>query len=77
MQEEDDRKRTLVSGLFKVKLQVLLPSDVLPLYVVQVIVQVPDAPAVHQESGIIHFTVLCAVFVAIVSDFPFQEAISV
>jgi hypothetical protein len=43
MQEEVDRKRTLVSGRFKVKLQVLLPREVEPLYVVQVIVQVPDS----------------------------------
>lgn len=77
MQEEADKKRTLVSVRFSVRLQVLLPSDVLPLYVVQVIVQVPDAPSVHQERGGVQLTEAAVVLVAIVSDFPFQEAVSV
>ena len=55
----------------------LLPRDVLPSYVVQVIVQVPEDPAVHQENGIVQLTELCVAFVAIVVVCPFHEAISV
>lgn len=55
----------------------LLPRDVLPSYVVQVIVQVPEDPAVHQENGMVQVTKLCVVFVAIVVVCPFQEAVSV
>lgn len=55
----------------------LLPREVLPLYVVQVIVHFPEAPAVHQEKGIVQLTELCVVFVAIVVSFPFQEAVNV
>jgi len=45
--------------------------------VVQVIVQVPEDPAVHQENGIVQLTELCVVFVAMVAVCPFQEAVSV
>jgi hypothetical protein len=55
----------------------LLPRDVFPLYVVQVIVHVPEDPAVHQENGIAQFTEACAVLIATVAIFPFQEAVSV
>ena len=55
----------------------LLPRDVFPLYVVQVIVHFPEDPAVHQENGITQFTEACAVWAAIVVFFPFQEAVSV
>lgn len=55
----------------------LLPSEVFPLYVVQVIVHVPEDPAVHQENGIVQFTEACVVLVAIVVLFPFHEAVSV
>jgi hypothetical protein len=44
---------------------------------VQVIVQVPDSPSVHQERGGVQLTEAAVVLVAIASDFPFQEAVNV
>lgn len=38
---------------------------------------VPEAPAVHQENGIVQFTEACDVLDAIVVLFPFQEALNV